>query len=145
MNERSLFAHHHTSPEEGDDDAGQGQYDNGQVHNDNGPLIGQDGQLMLAMVGDLGDTLISNGSASSGSSGGGTTSSSPPAGSSSGLVINVSYDQALNNLPSGFVTAVNYVVNYFESIFTTPTTVNIDIGYGEINGQAMASNALGES
>src|SRR5581483_10929292 len=36
---------------------------------------------------------------------------------------------------------------YYESLFTTatPTTVNIDVGYGEIGGQTMGSDALGES
>ena len=110
------------------------------------PLTGPDGQPMLAMVGDLGDTLVSSGAAPSGSSdSGGAPVSSPPAGSGTGLVINVTYDQSTSSLPSGFVAAVNYVVNYYESLFTTPTTVNIDVGYGEIGGQSLGSNALGES
>jgi hypothetical protein len=110
----------------------------------NAPLIGPNGQPLLATFGDLGDTLVSGGTASSGSSGSGS-GSSPVSGSGAGLVINVTYDQPVSGLPSGFVAAINYVVNYYESIFTTPATVNIDVGYGEIGGQAMASNALGES
>ena len=49
------------------------------------------------------------------------------------------------SLPAGFVTAVNYVVNYFDSLFTNQVTVNIRVGYGEIGGQALSSGALGES
>ena len=57
----------------------------------------------------------------------------------------VSFDQSVGGLPAGFVTAVNYVVNYFDQLFTNPVTVNIAVGYGEIDGFTLASNALGES
>ena len=55
------------------------------------------------------------------------------------------YDQNQSSLPAAFVTAVNYVVNYFDTTFTNPVTINIDLGYGEIGGQTLASGALGES
>src|SRR5258708_5316194 len=61
------------------------------------------------------------------------------------MQINAIYDQNPNSLPAGFVAAVNYVVNYFETIFTNPVTINIDLGYGEIAGQSLGSGALGES
>jgi hypothetical protein len=61
------------------------------------------------------------------------------------MQINISFDQALSSLPSGFVSAVNYVINYFDSTFTNPVTVNIRVGYGEIAGQPLGSGALGES
>jgi hypothetical protein len=61
------------------------------------------------------------------------------------LQIRVNYDQAQSSLPSGFVAAVNYVVNYFDALFTNSVTITINVGYGEINGQALAPNALGES
>ena len=51
----------------------------------------------------------------------------------------------VGSLPAGFVSAVNYVVNYFDQLFTNPVTVNIAVGYGEIDGYTLASNALGES
>lgn len=60
-------------------------------------------------------------------------------------MIDVTYDQSQSSLPAGFVAAVNYVVNLFESTFTNPVTVNIDVGYGEIAGQSLGSGALGES
>src|ERR1700732_2654987 len=59
--------------------------------------------------------------------------------------INVIYDQIQGSLPAGLVAAVNYVVNYFDTTFTNAVTVNIDLGYGEIAGQSLGSNALGES
>jgi hypothetical protein len=100
----------------------------------------------LAMVGDLG-TVFEPPS-------GTVVSSSPPTdvppvtnpgGNTSPFVINVTYDQSVGSLPSGFVSAINFVVNYYESIFLTPITVNIDVGYGEIAGQSMEAGALGES
>src|SRR5271166_5792003 len=69
----------------------------------------------------------------------------PSTAAGGGLVINVTYDQSQSSLPAGFVAAVNYVVNYYESVFTNPVTVNIDVGYGEIDGQSLGSGALGES
>ena len=61
------------------------------------------------------------------------------------MQINVSFDQSASSLPTGFVAAINYVVNYFDSLFTNNVTISIDVGYGEIAGQTLGSNALGES
>ena len=41
--------------------------------------------------------------------------------------------------------AVDYVVNLYDSSFSNPITINIDVGWGEVDGQALESNALGES
>ena len=59
--------------------------------------------------------------------------------------INVSFDQSLSSLPAAFVGAINYVVAYFDSIFTNNVTVNIAVGYGEVAGQSLGSGDLGES
>ena len=59
--------------------------------------------------------------------------------------LNVTFDQSVNSAPSGFVSAVNYVVSYFDSLFTTTATININVGYGEVNGTAMPGGYLGES
>ena len=48
------------------------------------------------------------------------------------MKINVSFDQNTGTLPNGFVAAVDYVTNYFDSLFTNPVTIHIDVGYGEI-------------
>jgi NAD(P)-dependent dehydrogenase (short-subunit alcohol dehydrogenase family) len=61
------------------------------------------------------------------------------------LQINVTFDQNQNSLPAGFVAAVNFVVNYYDNLFTNNTTINIHVGFGEISGQALGSGALGES
>src|SRR5216683_3295362 len=46
--------------------------------------------------------------------------------------LNVTYDAiTLATAPSGFFSAVNYVVNLFDAIFTDAATVNIEVGYGD--------------
>jgi VCBS repeat-containing protein len=105
-----------------------------------------DNSALLPLVGDLGVIFQPPSAAQSGSGALSTPSSTPgTSGNTSPFVINVTYDQSLSSLPSGFVAAINYVVSYYESIFTSPITVNIDVGYGEIDGQALSSGALGES
>ena len=47
--------------------------------------------------------------------------------------------------PADFTQAVATVAHYYESEFTNPVTVTIDVGYGEIDGQRLMSGALGES
>jgi len=100
----------------------------------------------LPLVGDLG-TIYQAPTPSQSDSGGssGSSPTSAPSGNASGFVINVSYDQSVSSLPAGFVAAINDVVSYYESIFTAPITVNIDVGYGSIDGQQLQSDALGES
>src|ERR1019366_10588146 len=61
------------------------------------------------------------------------------------MQINVTWDQSVSGLPTGFVSAVNYVVNYFDTLFTNNATINIDVGYGEVGGSALGSGALGSS
>ena len=61
------------------------------------------------------------------------------------MQINVTLDQSVGSLPTGFVSAVNYVVNYFDTLFTNNCTINICVGYGEVDGQPLGSNALGSS
>ena len=101
----------------------------------------------VALVGDLGVILPGADSPLLNSAPVPPPAAVPPpiVGNTSPFVINVTYDQSVNSLPAGFVAAVNYVVSYYESIFTSATTVNIDVGFGEIAGQAMAPGALGES
>ena len=51
------------------------------------------------------------------------------------MQIIVNYDQNVTTLPNGFVSAINYVVSYYDSIFTNSATITIDVGYGEIGAQ----------
>ena len=113
---------------------------------------------ILAWSGDLGSTIGSNavsnlgliiegGTGAGTGTGGGSGSGGvvETSGASSGLIIDVTYNSSVANAPSGFTTAVGEVVSYYESHFSNPVTINIDVGYGEVAGQSLASGALGES
>ena len=56
-----------------------------------------------------------------------------------GLVINVVYDSSVASAPAGFTQTIANVVAFYESQFSTPVTVTIDVGYGEIDGQSIAA------
>jgi hypothetical protein len=59
--------------------------------------------------------------------------------------INVTFDSSVNCAPVGFVAAVNYAVQILETHFTDPITINISVGFGEVDGQPLGQGALGES
>lgn len=67
-----------------------------------------------------------------------TTSTSP-------FVINITWDSSVSSAPSGFTTAVQNAAQYLETQFSDPVAINIDVGYGEVAGNALGSNVLGES
>src|SRR5437899_11816297 len=60
-------------------------------------------------------------------------------------MIHVSFDTSVNGAPAGFQAAIDYAVSFLNSKFTDPTSVNIDVGYGEVGGTALDAGALGES
>src|ERR1700685_536630 len=95
-------------------------------------------------VGDLGVIYQSPAPVQGGSTGGNTGSTpAPVSGSSSPFIINVIYDSSVNSAPAAFKTGIQSAVAYLESVITTPITVNIDVGYGEIDGQSLGSDAAG--
>ncbi|QUD89093.1 VCBS repeat-containing protein [Phenylobacterium montanum] len=57
----------------------------------------------------------------------------------------IEYDSSANSAPAGFKTAVQYAVNYIDHLVLNPVTVPIMFGFGQIDGQNLASDALGES
>src|SRR5438445_496039 len=60
--------------------------------------------------------------------------------------LNISYDaNTLSTAPSGFFSAVNYVINLFDNLFTTSATFNIEIGYGRFPYDNSILHGLGES
>ncbi len=98
----------------------------------------------LMLAGDLGRFAAGSagtGGAGSGSGGGLVLNNS----SSSGLIINISWDASVANAPAGFQAGVEAVVSYFESHFSDPITITIDVGYGEVAGQSLGFGAIGES
>jgi hypothetical protein len=59
--------------------------------------------------------------------------------------IDLSFDSSVGSAPAGFVAAVDYVVGLYDALFPVSVTVDIDVGYGEIDGQRLGSDDLGES
>jgi hypothetical protein len=61
------------------------------------------------------------------------------------MQIDITWDASTSRAPAAFTAAINYVVQFFDQEFTNNITVNIDVGWGEIDGQRLESGALGES
>ena len=61
------------------------------------------------------------------------------------MQINLSFDSSVSGAPSGFTAAVTAVAQVLDNLFTNNITLTIDVGWGEVDGQAMGANALGES
>ena len=71
-------------------------------------------------------------------------SKSPLDNSQPGLVINIIWDSSVANAPAAFKSVVESVVQFYESEFSNPVTLNIDVGWGEVAGTPVTT-ALGES
>jgi len=108
-----------------------------ELHNSGAPSSSSEGNAPPSIMtfGDLGQSPASLVQ----------TTSAAPGDASSGLVINITYDASVANAPAGFEAVVASVVQFYESEFTNPITLNIDVGWGEIDGQGLLSDALGES
>jgi hypothetical protein len=52
--------------------------------------------------------------------------------------IDLSFDASVRNAPAGFTTALQAAVTYLDGLITNPITVNINVGYGEYNGQPLS-------
>jgi hypothetical protein len=94
--------------------------------------------------------VAKNSISSSGSKSSGTTLNGPAStlvGSSSGLEINLIWDSSVRSSAnwSQIETAVIDAAKYYTTLFSTKVVINIDVGFGEIDGTSLASNALGES
>jgi hypothetical protein len=91
--------------------------------------------------------VVSEAGSSSGTAGTGATTGGTAlvaSAASAGLIINVSFDASVASAPAGFTTVVNAVVNYLQSQFSDPITINIAVGYGEAGGNSLGG-ALGMS
>ena len=61
------------------------------------------------------------------------------------MIIDITYDSSVANAPAGYKLAVQAAVTFFEKTFSTPITVNITVGWGEVDGQALGPDELGAS
>jgi hypothetical protein len=61
------------------------------------------------------------------------------------LSFNVTFDASTVGAPAGFFTAFNDAIQFYETNFTDPITINLQVGWGKINGQNLLPGAFGES
>jgi hypothetical protein len=85
-----------------------------------------------------------------GGGGGGTVPPpyAPPATNNIAFVIN--WDSSVGSAPSGFVTGVEAAVDYFRNPLNlsgpaTPTSITLNVGWGETGGTRLSTFALGQS
>src|SRR6266581_1749780 len=60
------------------------------------------------------------------------------------MILNLVYDASVGSAPVGFTAALDSIVSFFQTNFKDPVTVNIAVGYGEVNGQALSQAELDE-
>jgi hypothetical protein len=61
------------------------------------------------------------------------------------LVFNVTYDQSVAGAPAGFLPAFTNAINTLTSTYNDPMTINMNVGWGEINGGSLNPGNLGQS
>jgi hypothetical protein len=64
------------------------------------------------------------------------------------IVIDATFDASVldaSGVTASYESAVDTAIQYYESEITTPITVDIDFGWGEIGGSSIEAGALGES
>ena len=116
-----------------------------------GPTLGSTLGPRAAPVGAATSASASLGGAIPGTTVGSVGASAPlAAAGATGLTINISYDQLQSLLPTGFITAVNAAVQFLESQFANPMTINIAVGWGNLPNLdgtvgSLLGGALGES
>jgi hypothetical protein len=61
------------------------------------------------------------------------------------LTFNVIYDASTSSAPAAFFSAFNDAIQFYETQFDDPITINIDVGWGEIDGHSLSPGDLGNS
>ena len=107
----------------------------------NGGITGGEGEAVIqsASYPEVPATTVEN-----------TTAGASAASAQGGLVINFIADPSViakwgtDWQASGFGQALNDAAQFFETHISNPITINIDVGWGEVNGQALGSRSLGQ-
>jgi hypothetical protein len=61
------------------------------------------------------------------------------------LTFSLTYDASVGTAPTAFLPAFNDALEFYETKFNDPITINLQVGWGTINNQSLAPNAVGES
>jgi hypothetical protein len=62
-----------------------------------------------------------------------------------GLIFNVTYDSSTSTAPAAFFTGFDFAVQTLQSQYSDPITINMQVGWGKINGQNLSPGFLGQS
>src|SRR5215469_11020680 len=62
-----------------------------------------------------------------------------------GLLFNVTFDSTTSTAPAGFFTAFNDAIQFFEATYSDPITINLQVGWGKINGNNLNPGNLGQT
>jgi len=66
-------------------------------------------------------------------------------GPAQALVFNVTYDASTANAPAEFAASFANVLRSYQAMYSDPITINLQVGWGEINGRALSAGNLGQS
>jgi Dockerin type I domain len=69
----------------------------------------------------------------------------PTQPSAHALSFNLTFDSSTVGAPAEFFTAFNDAIQFYETNFTDPITINLQVGWGKVNGQDLTPGFLGES
>jgi len=61
------------------------------------------------------------------------------------LVIQLTPDASAASAPAGFLPAVQYAATFLQTVYDDPITINIDVGWGEIDGNPLRAADIGQS
>lgn len=61
------------------------------------------------------------------------------------LTFDVTYDSSTAAAPSGFFSAFQDAINFYQTTYDNPITINMQVGWGEIDGQSLSPGDLGQS
>jgi hypothetical protein len=102
--------------------------------------------LQLASSDSVGAIAANRGAPTSTTATGGGGSTSPvTTASPSPFVINIIWDSSVSSAPAGFTAGIFSAVQYLESQFSDPVSINIGVGYGEIGGRSMGGTVGGST
>ncbi len=120
---------------------------NGGGHRDSGNAGGNRGDCDSGSPATDAPRAAGAAQGSGGETTGTTLGSALPAvpASPTAFTININWDTSVTTAPSGFVNDILAAVKYLETQFTDAMTMTINVGYGEVGGNALGSGALGSS
>ncbi len=61
------------------------------------------------------------------------------------LTFQLSYDASVASTPAEFLPAFDNAIQFYQTTYTDPITINLQLGWGTVNNQNMSPGALGQS